>query len=157
MKQAIVTGSDYLQVMECSTAIYAEIKDATTCRGTAGPYCAEYHRHSSGLYYMLSYTMQEVPFAWFHKCMMLHSKTFSSSGDIIHCREWILDSINAEALDSVQYNVHTLDKLRRYAHFQQAVPIVPGESDRTRQHDPPSCAFHSDSFITPSGGRLILL
>lgn len=99
--------------MECSTIIYSEIKDATTCRGKTGPYCAEYHKHNSGLYYMLSYTMQEIPFAWFHKCMMLHKRTFASSGDIIHCRGWSLDSIDAETLDSVQYNVNALDMLRR--------------------------------------------
>lgn len=105
-----------MQVMDCSVELYSSIKEATTCdpRAPEGPYCTEYHSHSSGLYYVLRYTMQEVPFAWFHKCMMLHSRTFATSEDIIHCREWSIDSINANALEAVQYNAGTLDKLRRW-------------------------------------------
>jgi hypothetical protein len=74
----MTTSAAYLQVMTCSTSLYAAIQTATTCPSTAtttvSPYCTTYHQKlnqdttpvsaRSGLYYMLRYTMHELPFAW---------------------------------------------------------------------------------------------
>jgi hypothetical protein len=72
----ITTSAVYLQVMTCSTSLYAAIQTVTVCTATStvSPYCTAYHQKlnqdatpvlaRSGLYYMLRYTMHEVPFAW---------------------------------------------------------------------------------------------
>ena len=48
----------------------------------------------SSMYYFLQNTMQEFPFAWWHKCVLLRSSTISSSEEEIHCSEWVEDSIS---------------------------------------------------------------
>lgn len=73
------TSKDYLKVMDCSTALYDAIQRYTACPAGAapdsGPFCASAYGalspYRSGLYYFLDYTMYEVPFAWWHKCMLL--------------------------------------------------------------------------------------
>jgi hypothetical protein len=74
----ITTSAQYLKIMKCSTNMYASIQLATACTtssDTISPFCAPYHIDTdldastalprSGIYYMLRYTMQEIPFAWY--------------------------------------------------------------------------------------------
>lgn len=80
-------GDDFVATTSCSLAIYSAIQSVTTrCTEedvagisvsvrsqTLNPYCSSYHVGTphSGLYYFLTYTLQELPFAWWHKCMAL--------------------------------------------------------------------------------------
>jgi hypothetical protein len=32
--------------------------------------------------------MQEFPFAWWYKCIMLHSAKISADNEVMHCSEW---------------------------------------------------------------------
>lgn len=76
-------SSEYVQLMDCSVALYEALQTYTACApGSAlgsSPFCTEYSRKSPnriGIHYFLDYTMVEVPFAWWHKCMLLQGRTF---------------------------------------------------------------------------------
>lgn len=122
----IDTAFSYVQVMDCSEAVYETLQKHTTCSENeakdSSAFCPEYAypaANRSGLYYFLDFTMTEFPFAWWHKCMLLKSKTFSqeigfltmnmwasssSSSDsaegagIIQCEEWNVNSIPASEM-----------------------------------------------------------
>lgn len=88
------TAQEYLDIMDCSVALYEALQTFTACPAGAAPdsspFCtASYGMLSpyrSGLYYFLDYTMYEVPFAWWHKCMLLqvsrsvHAHLFCKQG-----------------------------------------------------------------------------
>lgn len=105
-----------LQVIDCSVKVYSSIQSETRCQD-GGPFCTSYHRRTeararTGIYYALKHTLHEVPYAWFHKCMMLHSRPFRGNGDLITCREWNTDSIEIGP-KGLQFQTGVLDKLRR--------------------------------------------
>ena len=86
------TASEYLQLMDCSVALYEAIQKYTTCSSSAvdasNPFCTEYGKeqpYRSGIYYFLDYTMEEVPFAWWHKCMLLQGRTFGKVLTFVFC------------------------------------------------------------------------
>lgn len=97
----------------------------TTILPLLNPFCTDYHTAidsttkstigRSSIYYFLSYTMQEIPFAWWHKCMALQGKRFSvqAQADVIQCSEWNVDTITGEDLDTVKYDDATMEKLGR--------------------------------------------
>ncbi len=47
----------------------------------------------SSMYFFLQNTMQEFPYAWWYKCIALHSAKISSTGESIHCSEWRVNPI----------------------------------------------------------------
>lgn len=49
----------------------------------------------------LQNTMQEFPFAWWHKCILLKGGSISSLDESIHCSQWLEDSIIADEMDSM--------------------------------------------------------
>ncbi len=46
------------------------------------------------MYFFLQNTMQEFPFAWWYKCILLQSRKISSKDDLMHCDTWIENSID---------------------------------------------------------------
>jgi hypothetical protein len=77
------TSAHYIKVMDCSTALYDTLQRHTSCpEGSAvdsSPFCTDYSMSEKrmSLHYFLDYTMAEVPFAWWHKCMLLQGRTFA--------------------------------------------------------------------------------
>jgi hypothetical protein len=45
------------------------------------------------IYFFLQNTMQEFPYAWWYKCITLHSAKILSKGEGVHCSEWRVDLI----------------------------------------------------------------
>lgn len=130
---AVDTAFKYIQVVDCSLAVYRKMQEFTTCpeaqkvsnskpTGDAASqtaasqvmapaqFCSPYEAASpyrSGMYFFLDYTMVEVPFAWWYKCMLLKSRSFSTQlasimaafgssspkAGIIQCDEWHVLSI----------------------------------------------------------------
>ena len=118
----IFNQKQYLQTMDCSQELYRSIQSATQCptdgASVGNPFCTNYHTTNdfrSGVYYMLSYSTQEVPYAWMHKCMFLHARKFATSGDVIVCNEWLNSEYTKDRLDTnqISYDEETLLKLRR--------------------------------------------
>lgn len=74
--------------------------------------------------------MQEVPFAWWHKCMVLQGRKFSvhAVADVIQCSEWRVDSIHGEDLDFVQYDDATFEKLGRIEAGVSPVQLVEADT-----------------------------
>lgn len=95
-----MTSDSFVSTVTCTEAIYSAVQSVTSCSNAdlelvrrsktetialqnLNPYCTNYHTQTyssqnslstvprSGLYYFLVYTMQEVPLAWWHKCMLL--------------------------------------------------------------------------------------
>ncbi len=110
----IDTSFQYIQVMDCSTALYNAIQEHTKCTEDAQnskAFCSDYAKESeytSGLYYFLDYTMTEVPFAWWHKCMLMKGRTFASQNvrknPVIVCDEWYKDTIKESMINKTTYN-----------------------------------------------------
>ena len=123
----IPTAHNYVQVVDCSVALYAKMQAYATCADPksldSGPFCASYHlglntggdintnaapaaQLRSSLYYYLPNTMLEFPFAWWHKCVLLQGRQLSttttqSEGDAtVHCRQWKDDTILAEDMQA---------------------------------------------------------
>lgn len=124
---AVENAFQYMQVVDCSLALYNMIQEHTTCPLQEGeeaevkldksPFCPSYavSQHRSGLYFFLDYTMTEFPFAWWHKCMLLKGRTFSSqmsvltlqgsaSYGLIECKEWRMDSIVEKKMNLTSAN-----------------------------------------------------
>lgn len=113
------TSFQYLQVMDCSLKLYEKLQEHTTCQNAEEAFCTDYATGSPrlGLYYFLDFTMSEVPFAWWHKCMLLHRKTFGASvtsSGIIQCPEWETTSIPKDKMNLVNYaGINARDRLLR--------------------------------------------
>jgi hypothetical protein len=131
----IPTSFNYVQIVDCSVALYNMMQQHTVCpRGAvagSGPFCAPYHMQEdprsqgdeqaeesngeqgmieaaddtspdspaarnrrSNMYFFLQNTMQEFPFAWWYKCILLQSRKISSKDDSMHCDTWIENSID---------------------------------------------------------------
>ncbi len=105
------TSFQYIQVMDCSLALYNMIQEHTKCSDqNSNAFCSDYAKESeytSGLYYFLDYTMAEVPFAWWHKCMLMKGRTFASqnvrTNAVIQCDEWYKDTIKESMLNLTSY------------------------------------------------------
>ena len=86
----IPTSHNYVQIVDCSVALYEKLQQHTQCadpsKPDSGPFCTSYHlgyatqdeqkqaapkQVRSSLYYFLPNTMVEFPFAWWHKCILL--------------------------------------------------------------------------------------
>ena len=116
------TSFQYIQVMDCSLALYNMIQEHTKCSDqNSNAFCSDYAKESkytSGLYYFLDYTMVEVPFAWWHKCMLMKGRTFASQNvrtkAVIQCDEWYKDTIKESMLNLTNYKESdVLKKLQR--------------------------------------------
>ena len=118
----------YIQVTDCSLKLYEKLQLHTTCQKDqeqdSSPFCTDYAMSSkfrSGLYYFLDFTMTEVPFAWWHKCMLLQSRSFaisltSANNGIIRCDEWRTSTIPASKMNLLGTNfagVNAREKLMR--------------------------------------------
>jgi hypothetical protein len=94
--------------MDCSLALYNLLQTHTVCgdsNNNNNPFCTEYHAsspHRSSLYYFLPHTMQEFPFAWWHKCILLQGRVLSTREEMIHCSQWAEQSISIEDMLSVE-------------------------------------------------------
>jgi hypothetical protein len=70
------------------------LQNTATCAGSqTAPWCTLYHQNSRmlGGYYFGRYGLQEFPLAWWHKCMLLSSRKFSTAlslQDTITCTAW---------------------------------------------------------------------
>lgn len=110
------TSAEYVKAIDCSVALYDALQRYTACPAGAAvdsqPFCSNYgvlSPYQSGLYYFLDYTMYEVPFAWWHKCMLLQGRTFSgelakSSTGFIQCDAWRTNSIREEVLNVTTFS-----------------------------------------------------
>ena len=88
----------------------------------SGPFCASYHLDQkdsvsgsgndaasstakahpmSSMYYFLQNTMLEFPFAWWHKCVLLQSRTITDKDETIHCAEWSEESVSEEDMMNI--------------------------------------------------------
>jgi hypothetical protein len=65
--------------------------ESTTSSGTS-PSAAQFAGRSS-MYFFLQNTMQEFPYAWWYKCIALHSAKISSKDEGVHCSEWRVNLI----------------------------------------------------------------
>ena len=112
----IPTSKNYVQIVDCSVALYGYLQKHALCqdpsKADSGPFCAQYHLQvpasgsestsvptlypRSSLYFFLQNTMLEFPFAWWHKCVLLQSRTISASDESIHCGQWNEDSVSEE-------------------------------------------------------------
>jgi len=45
-------------------------------------------------------TMEEFPFAWWHKCILLQGRSITSKDESTHCTQWLEDSIEADRMGS---------------------------------------------------------
>ncbi len=54
--------------------------------------------YRSSMYFFLQNTMQEFPFAWWYKCVLLQSRTTSSKDEATHCDTWIENSISEKSM-----------------------------------------------------------
>lgn len=111
------TSAEYIKTVDCSVALYEALQRYTACQPGAAvdssPFCSSYGMlspYQSGLYYFLDYTMYEVPFAWWHKCMLMQGRTFArelsssrSSTGYIQCDAWSTSSIREEMLNVTTY------------------------------------------------------
>ena len=119
--------NSYLEATACSDALYAALRATTGCSaddvaeiedmtkslnpanrlpaGTISPFCTKYHKSTAttttSFYYFLLHTLQEFPFAWWHKCMALNNRRFSDfavagSFSSIQCPEWRSERIVVE-------------------------------------------------------------
>lgn len=110
------TSTDYIRVVDCSVALYNAMQAYTACQAGAaadsGPFCTSYGTTSpyrSGVYYFLDYTMYEVPFAWWHKCMFLQGRTFGKelapgTKGFIQCDEWRTSAIPQDMLNATTFS-----------------------------------------------------
>lgn len=127
-EQQVPTAFNYVQVVDCSVALYNLLQKYAVCQGAvgSGPFCAPYHLQESSdktdtvqieadaevlarsspsqlepvtnsrrssMYFFLRNTMQEFPFAWWYKCILLQSRKISAKEETIHCDTWIKNSI----------------------------------------------------------------
>ena len=87
----IPTSHNYIQIVDCSVALYQKLQQYTVCADPSspdsGPFCTSYHlgyatqdeqksatpqkQVRSSLYYFLPNTMIEFPYAWWYKCILL--------------------------------------------------------------------------------------
>ena len=122
----IPTSNDYIQIMDCSVALYSKLQQKAICQDPSkpdsGPFCASYHlgfetdenrqlvrtstesQARSSLYFFLPNTMLEFPFAWWHKCVLLQGRQLASSSpqEALHCREWKENTISAEDMETME-------------------------------------------------------
>lgn len=118
----IPTAHNYVQIVDCSVALYQKLQQYAVCANPgspdSGPFCASYHlgfqsdddmaaanpgpgaQMRSSLYYYLPNTMLEFPFAWWHKCVLLHGKQLSTSEEVVYCRQWREDAIKADEMEA---------------------------------------------------------
>jgi hypothetical protein len=146
----IPTGFNYVQIVDCSVALYNLLQKHTVCphgdKVESGPFCAPYHMQTgaasqqqgtqpmqgvdevqdvadaqmmqqekglpdesgssvaaqssyrSSMYFFLQNTMQEFPFAWWYKCVLLQSRTISADDKAIHCDTWMENSISEKSM-----------------------------------------------------------
>lgn len=101
----------YVRKTTFSEALSGLMQGMTTCVLPSYNFCAGYHLEDKlGGYYFGRYGLYEFPFAWWHKCMMLSSRTFtglSNELSSIECSAW--DS--RKSLESVDYRVDALWEL----------------------------------------------
>lgn len=108
------TAFEYLKTMDCSVALYDALQQYTACPSSSSsiimdssPFCTSYsfeQQYRTGIYYFLDYTMEEVPFAWWHKCMLLQGRTFASAlllspSGFIQCDEWKTTTISEDFIN----------------------------------------------------------
>ena len=120
----ITKSQNYVQIVDCSVALYTLLQTYAVCpdpsKKDSGPFCTDYHIKLAGLddsgtidsaaaaqafplsslYFFLPNTMQEFPFAWWHKCVLLHSRGLEASEAVVHCTQWDQESISEK--DMVQ-------------------------------------------------------
>jgi hypothetical protein len=111
------SATEYLRTTDCSVELYKALQAFAGCAdGTEGstPFCTSYaveDKQRYGVHYFLDYTMAEVPFAWWHKCMLLQGRTFAielassssssrSSSGFIQCDEWKTSAIPISSASS---------------------------------------------------------
>jgi hypothetical protein len=111
------SAAEYLRTTDCSVALYEALQAFAGCTdGTEGstPFCTSYaveDKQRYGVHYFMDYTMAEVPFAWWHKCMLLQGRTFAielassssssrSSEGYIQCDEWKTSAIPISSASS---------------------------------------------------------
>lgn len=107
-KQSVLPNAfHYVQVTECSQALYSVLARYSRCQTPetpgSGPFCAPYHlpqgkgtvQVPSSLYYFLPNTMIEFPFAWWHKCILLQGRTISANDEV--CASDLLTSMQCNA------------------------------------------------------------
>jgi hypothetical protein len=109
----IPSSKAYVQMIDCSVALYDALQTNLACGdGGVGPFCTQYHAEATtasagsaigdaprlaripSLYFLLPNTMQEFPYAWWHKCVMLAGRTIRSDEESIECVEWRQDTIS---------------------------------------------------------------
>lgn len=108
----IPTSHEYVQIVDCSVALYGALQSNLGCATGLEPMCADYHMISSSssgeaqanvpsLYYFLPNTMQEFPYAWWHKCVLLRGSTISDEQESIECAEWRQSTISASDMQNL--------------------------------------------------------
>lgn len=132
----VYTAEEYIYATECAEEVYAKVQEA---RSTGAPY-AEAAPYQSGLYYVMRHILVEVrflflqrkqyllsnntfflvqmPFGFWHKCLVLQGRTMHTSFDsnglrTIYCPEWSDSYIPADQLNTTDYSTDTLAKLMR--------------------------------------------
>ena len=118
------SAADYIRATDCSVALYEALQAFAGCTTTdeaassRSPFCTSYaaeDKQRHGVYYFMDYTMAEVPFAWWHKCMILQGRTFESqltasssyNGDkrgFIECSEWKSSTIPVSSLSKSSHS-----------------------------------------------------
>jgi hypothetical protein len=102
-------SNKYIAKTTLSDTLMKLITDHAKCNpGKMGPFCTKYHTPNgveiSGGYYLGRYALYEFPIAWWHKCMMLRSDSFSQKllfNKAISCSAW---TNRFDVVAGTQYN-----------------------------------------------------
>lgn len=109
----IPTSHEYVQIVDCSVALYETMQSKLGCSSTGmDPMCADYHLDVAqsdekqakvpSLYYFLPNTMQEFPYAWWHKCVLLSGgRTIDGEQESIECTEWRQSTISSADMQNL--------------------------------------------------------
>lgn len=119
----IPTSSEYIQIVDCSVALYQALQSKLGCTEqqasstSSNPMCTDYHLSASAsssssssgekqakvpsLYYFLPNTMQEFPYAWWHKCVLLRGQGIQNDQESIECVEWRQTNISQADMRSL--------------------------------------------------------
>lgn len=129
----------YIAKTSCSDKFYeylAIISNPLECETKAHPFCGMYkqnmiysieHRKDwiAATYYVGRYSTLEFPFVWWHQCMMLQSKSFSTSlslGDDVECNAWthVLDEDNQDYGGEASVKLYRINKGIKRSDLDQA-------------------------------------
>lgn len=91
LQQDTEGASAYLQVMHCSEALFSALQDLSTNLNKVSFKTKYQQTHVVSLYYQLRYTQEEIPYTWWHDCMLLPYRPFPTFGEkqiIVQCQRW---------------------------------------------------------------------